>query len=147
MGTTCTRREVVRLLGFSLLAAACGQTAQAPRPEEVALGRDECAWCRMLIDDARHAAELVRAGGRTEKFGEPGCLLAWLAEHRDSDGVSYVMVEDGRWLRAGDAWFTVGRTRTPMSFDIVAHRTAPADSVGAAWHDLLLQGVPRVRPS
>jgi copper chaperone NosL len=147
MDRVLTRRELVRLLGLGVLAVACRRAPVLPAPEDVVLGRDECAWCRMLIDDARLPAEFARMGGRVEKFGEPGCLLAWLAEHRDADGVSYVTVEDGGWLRADAAAFVVGGSRTPMSFDITAHRAAPAGAASVEWADLLREGAPRVRPS
>jgi copper chaperone NosL len=147
MRTVLTRRDVVRLLGLGTLALACRSVPDPPAPEEIALGRDECAWCRMLIDDARLPAEFARAGGRVEKFGEPGCLLAWLAENRDTPGVPFVTVEDGGWVPAGDARFLVGHTRTPMSFDITAHRTLPAGATAVPWAELLREGAPRVRSS
>jgi hypothetical protein len=101
----------------------------------------------MLIDDARLPAEFARAGGRVEKFGEPGCLLAWLAENREASGVAFVTVEDGGWVAADDARFLVGRMRTPMSFDITAHRDPPAGATAVPWADLLREGAPRVRSS
>lgn len=147
MGSVFTRREMVRLLGLGVLAVACRRPPSVPAPEDVVLGRDECVWCRMLIDDARLPAEFARRGGRVEKFGEPGCLLAWLAENRDAEGVSYVTVEDGSWLRADEAGFVVGGSRTPMSFDIIAHRAVPEGATAVEWADLLREGAPRVRSS
>lgn len=143
----CSRREAVRLLGLGAFALACGRAPAAPLPEDVALGRDECAWCRMLIDEPRLPAEFARIGGRVEKFGEPGCLLAWLDANRGAEGVAFVTAEDGAWMAAGDARFTVGWKRTPMAFDIVAHRSPPPDAGSVAWNDLLREGAPRVRSS
>ena len=140
---TMTRREVVRVLGLGVLAVACGQSPDVPVPEDVVLGRDECAWCRMLIDDPRLPAEFVRRNGTVEKFGEPGCLLAWLDENPSAEGVSFVTVEDGSWIAAGRARFMVGANRTPMSFDITAHRAAPAAG-SASWTELLQKGAPSV---
>ena len=147
MPTALGRREMVRLLGLGALALACRRAADAPTPEEIVLGRDECAWCRMLIDEARLPAEFVRAGGRAEKFGEPGCLLAWLAEKRETSGMAFVTVEDGSWMAAADARFLVGQVRTPMAFDITAYRTPPAGAAAVRWSDLLREGAPRVRSS
>lgn len=143
---TMTRREVVRVLGLGMLAVACSRSSGAPVPEDVVLGRDECAWCRMLIDEPRLPAEFVHPGGRVEKFGEPGCLLAWLDENTPAEGVSFVTVEDGAWMAAGEARFTVGERRTPMAFDIIAHRRAPAGRA-LAWAELLQEGAPGVRAS
>ena len=147
MRAALSRREMVRVLGLGAVALACRRTPDAPAPEEIVLGRDECAWCRMLIDEARLPAEFVRTGGRAEKFGEPGCLLAWLAENREARGMAFVTVEDGSWMAADDARFVVGEVRTPMAFDITAHRTPPAGAAAVRWSDLLREGAPRVRSS
>lgn len=147
MRSSLTRREMVRLLGLGALALACRSAPEAPAPEAIALGRDECAWCRMLIDEPRLPAEFVRAGGWAEKFGEAGCLLAWLAENREARGTAFVTVEDGSWMVADDARFLVGEVRTPMAFDITAHRTPPPGAAAVPWSDLLREGAPRVRSS
>lgn len=139
------RREALRVLGVGALALACRRAPELPAPEAVALGRDECAWCRMIIDDARLPAEFARAGGRVEKFGEPGCLLAWLAEHPGAAGAAFVTVESGAWIPAGDAHYAVGASRTPMRFDVTAHRAAPSGGSPATWTALVRKGAPDVR--
>ncbi|HEU4700454.1 MAG TPA: hypothetical protein VFS40_14815 [Gemmatimonadales bacterium] len=153
-GATMSRRDALRLLGLTGIALAAGSSlacgaggARAPAPAPIAYGRDECAWCRMPIDDPALAAELVPARGAAQLFGEPGCLLAWLAAHPAAQGTAFVADAGGAgWLPAADARFVRGRVRTPMAFDLAAWRTLPADvSPGAAltWAALRQEGAPR----
>ena len=132
-------------LGFALPGLwACGRSAD-PRPPTIAFDQDECDWCRMTIDDPRLAAALVPASGRALRFGEPGCLLAWLAERREATGAAFVTAqEDGGWLEAGSATFGRGQVRTPMRFDIAAWRGSPGTAGETlSWARLLEDGAPR----
>ena len=148
MGASISRRKAVGLIAAGVVLAACRRAPELPAPEAVTRGHDECAWCRMPIDDVRHAAEFARLDGTVEKFGEPGCLLAWLAAQPGARGVSFVTVETGDWVPAADARFLVGAARTPMAFDITAHRSVAATAgPAAAWTELLAKGAPRVRSS
>jgi hypothetical protein len=147
----CTRREALLTFSASVLAlalpglAGCGGR-EAPEPPEVAIDQDVCDWCRMAIDDRRLAAAFVPASGRPLRFGEPGCLLAWLAEHRGTNGAPFVAAwEDGGWLPATTAAFGRG-VRTPMRFDIAAWRGEPGpDLERLTWSRLLEEGAPRAR--
>jgi hypothetical protein len=99
----------------------------------------------MTIDDPRLAAAFVPRSGRALRFGEPGCLLAWLAQRRAVEGAAFVAAqEDGGWLTAGSARFGRGVVRTPMQFDIAAWRGSP-DPAGESltWTTLLEEGAPR----
>lgn len=151
-----TRREVLRALYASGLAvsapawvAACGTGARPPVPPEIAIGQDVCDWCTMTIDDDRLAAAFVPAQGRALRFGEPGCLLAWLAGRPDAKGVSFVAArEDAGWLAATAARFGRGQLRTPMRFDVVAWRGEPAAAgESLTWVQLLKEGMPRAHRS
>jgi copper chaperone NosL len=148
------RRFVVTLASVTagavlLPAAACRASEARLVPAAILFGRDECAYCRMTVDDPKLAAQFVARRGAALSFGEPGCLLAWLAEHPEADGAPFVAAaEDGRWLDAAAARYTRGGTRTPMRFDIVAH----APSAGAAvapltWPELRREGRPAVHAS
>ena len=139
-----TRRQAIALLGASALALACTPAESAPAPAAIAYGRDECDYCRMTIDDAALSAQLVSPGGRVHRFGEVGCLLAWIARQGAASpaGSAFVAVPAG-WERADAVRYARGRSRTPMRFDItVATRGDDAD--GIAWSTLLQQGTPRV---
>lgn len=149
-----SRRDAVLALSGSTLGLllpqlwACGPSSEA-KPPTIAFDRDECDWCRMTIDDPRLAAAFVPVSGRPLRFGEPGCLLAWLAERGDVAGAAFVAAqEDGGWVAADSARFARGQVRTPMRFDIAAWRGSPDPAGGSvAWATLLEEGAPRANRS
>lgn len=75
-----TRRAALRRLAVVALGAAvvpslaalegCGDVG--PRP--IAYGRDECAWCRMTVSDARYGAVQRNAQGKQQVFDSVECL-------------------------------------------------------------------------
>ena len=140
-----TRRDALALLCGSALALACGRRAGPVEPAAIEYGRDECEFCRMTIDDAALAAQHVAAGNTVDRFGEVGCLLAWLAGDAAGErgGTSFVAV-GGAWQRADSARYARGRTRTPMRFDITAVPRTDSDPAALAWAALLEEGTPRV---
>jgi len=142
------------LAAFAVSAAlpgwitACARGAARPVPPEIAIDEDTCDWCRMTIDDPRLAAAFVPASGRALRFGEPGCLLAWFAEHPGTEGAAFVAAqEDARWLAAPSASFARGLVRTPMRFDLAAWRGAPprAAAESLTWAGLTKEGTPYAR--
>jgi copper chaperone NosL len=148
-----TRRETVLMLSTSVvglvLAAlgACGGPKPAT-PPPIAYGEDLCDWCRMTVDDPRLAAAFVPVSGRALRFGEAGCLLSWLVEHRAVEGTPFVATrESGAWLPAPMARYARGVVRTPMGFNLAAWRGEPdADAESLSWARLLEEGAPRAIP-
>lgn len=142
-----TRREALITLAGVMLTAACGQS-RSDQPALINYGRDECAWCRMPVDDPALAAEWIAPGDTPAIFGEPGCLLAWLAAHPGASGSAWVRVQDReQWYRATDAIFEHDRVRTPMSFNLAAFAVATPGTTGMTWSQLLAKGAPDARPS
>jgi copper chaperone NosL len=145
-----SRREMIAATGALALLAACGRDEpRAARPRPIAIGVDECAWCRMVIDEERLAAQFVSADGRASSFGEAGCLIAWTAAHPDAAGVPFVRTLDaGDWRRAASARYATGVVKTPMRFDLTAH-AAPlpdADRVATeSWDEIRRRGAPHAR--
>ena len=147
-----TRREVMLALSASVLGAAlpplggCGRSREAA-PPAIAFDEDVCDWCHMTIDDPRLVAAFVPSSGRALRFGEPGCLLAWLDARRGVAGSPYVAAqEDGGWLPAESAAFARGPVRTPMRFDIAAWRGEPGPGAERlTWARLLEEGAPGAR--
>lgn len=77
-----SRRAAIRRLAAVTLGAAAVPTlasmvaCASTGPRSIAYGRDECAWCRMTVSDARFGAELVTATGKQEVFDSVECLAA-----------------------------------------------------------------------
>ena len=145
-----TRREMIAATGALVVLVACGRgERRAVGPQPIAIGLDECAWCRMLIDEERLAAQFVAADGRASSFGEAGCLLAWLAANPGAAGRAYVRTLDGgNWRPAGEAHYATGAMRTPMRFDVTAYAAPVTRGKGRAtetWDELRRKGAPRAR--
>jgi copper chaperone NosL len=140
-----TRRDLLGALAAAALLAACKRAARDPAPVEIAFGRDECAYCRMTIDERHLAAEFVEPGGRAHKFGEPGCLVNWMRKGATPEGTAFVTdAAEGGWLPAAGAAYVAGRVRTPMSYNVTAYRSPPAGAAADAvrdWRTLLAEGV------
>lgn len=145
-----TRRELIASLAGVALTLACGHRT-SDEPVAIGYGRDECAFCRMPVDDPRLAAEWVVPGQAAQVFGEPGCLLSWLAAHQGETGSAWVRSQEGdTWLRASDATFARGILTTPMNFNLTAHQLPPASTEGVTlfrWTELLEKGAPDARSS
>jgi copper chaperone NosL len=91
------RRLALVTLGAAMapsLAALEGCSDSGPRP--IAYGRDECAWCRMTVSDARYGAVQRNAQGRQQVFDSVECLAE-----------ATLALEPGAQARAGDrSWVT-----------------------------------------
>jgi hypothetical protein len=117
-------------------------------PPEIAIDQETCEWCRMTIDDPRLVAAFVPTSGPALAFGEPGCLLAWIAEHPEAADAPFVAArEDGGWLAAPAAVFALGVIRTPMRFDLAAwrERSTLSGADERTWEQLLKEGKPHAR--
>ncbi len=149
--TRClSRREMLAATGALALLVACGGGEPAPAgPKPIAIGIDECAWCRMLIDEERLAAQFVSADGRASSFGEVGCLVAWMTAHSDATGMPFVRTADaGDWRPAAAARYATGAERTPMQFDVTAYAASPPAADGVlveTWDQLRRKGAPHAR--
>jgi copper chaperone NosL len=143
-----TRRDLLGAMTAAALAVACRNPAAGP--VEIVFGRDQCAYCRMPIDDPHLAAEFIPNSGPVHKFGEPGCLVNWMRKSRPSEGSAFVTDgAAGGWVPAATAAYVVGRVRTPMSYDVAAYRSPPADAPAdqmRTWAALLAEGA-AVAPS
>lgn len=145
-----SRRDMLAATGALVLLVACGGGDRAPAgPRPIALGVDECAWCRMLIDEERLAAQFVGTDGRASSFGEVGCLVAWMAAQPGTAGMPFVRTVDaGDWRPAATARYATGAERTPMRFDVTAYASPPPAGEGVlaeTWDELRRKGAPHAR--
>ena len=127
--------------------AACA--ASEPRP--IAYGRDECAYCRMIVADSRFAAALLTTKGRTVVFDSPECLASYYAQeagNRGRDALQSMWVSDydhpGNLIPARRARFLrLAGPGSPMGKGLVAFRSDAdarlvADSAATlGWDEVL----------
>lgn len=115
-----------RLLLLALLAAC--SPAGPPPPAPLDTANEACRHCRMMVSDARFAAQLVAPGEEPLFFDDAGCLRDFLAENPDRHAGFTAYVADHRtraWVSADLAVFTrVERLSTPMDSHLIAHADA-----------------------
>jgi hypothetical protein len=129
------RRELVKVLFAVFVFASIGIAVATrhpsgpfvPAPRAIHLGEEECAGCRMIVSDARWAAELVRGPDETLVYDDPGCLLRALA--KDGSGTAFFTdPETGEWIPASEVRFVTTTRTTPMGYGLSpvrASRAAP----------------------
>lgn len=119
------------------LLVGCGSADVASDP---AWGRQPCAHCAMLLDDAHSAAQLVRDDGARFFFDDIGCMIAY--EHELGIVPRHAWVHDASgpaWIDAQKAVYSRGQP-TPMDFGYVAH----AGGAGATFDGVRAQVVARL---
>ena len=121
------------------LLAACSRGPSPP----VALDtrNDVCGWCRMVVSDARFAAQLVSVSEEPRVFDDVGCLARFLKSGGAPAKGQIAYVADHRtkaWVRASAAVYTKkAGLATPMTSGLVAHadaasRDADAEAAGGS---------------
>jgi len=119
-------------LALVALLAAC-----APSVPAITLDLDACAFCRMIISDARHAAAAIDAGGRTVRFDSIECLAGWVAaEEAPPREVWVTDAAADTLIPVAAAAFRRDPAGSPMGGGWVAERrdAAPAGAIG--WDSL-----------
>ncbi len=95
------------------------------KPEAIAYGRDNCAFCKMTITDPRFAAEIVTKKGRIYKFDAIECMIAATLDGTvDPAEVKRFWVKDfetQEWVDAEKAFFLQSpKMRSPMGVNLAA---------------------------
>lgn len=126
------------LLAVLLAAAACAP-AGPPPPAPLDTANEACRHCRMMVSDARFAAQLVAPAEEPLFFDDIGCLRDFLSENPQPTAGFTAYVADHRtraWVPADQAVYTrVERLSTPMDSHLIAHadaasRAADPDAAG-----------------
>lgn len=98
-------------------------------PVDVAWDREACAHCRMSVGDPSFAAQLQTTDGRVLNFDDPGCLLAYEAEHHPKEhAVWFHEVHGSRWLPAARVAFTQVPS-SPMGYRLGAVEVGTPGSI------------------
>lgn len=119
------------LLLLSVVLAGCG----APGPRPIAVGEEDCGFCRMRISDARFGAQLVTTTGKVHSFDSVECLAGFYLQQQRGGRVASVWVSDyhrpGTFIPAEQARYLKGAgPSSPMGAGIVA-LAADADLAAA----------------
>jgi copper chaperone NosL len=129
-----------RLLLAAALAAAVGCGGDGP--PNVRYGQEECAHCRMIVNDDRFAAAVITASGDAHKFDEVSCVIDYLAEHTGPvKGIWVRGYRSGQWHDARQAVYAYGpKLQTPMGSGLAAVATREeADALAAEWGGKVLR--------
>lgn len=122
------------------LAVSCSPSGP-PRPAPLDTANESCRHCRMMVSDARFAAQLVASSEEPLFFDDIGCLRDFLRENPERSAGFTAYVADHRsraWVLKDHAVYTrVESLSTPMNSHLIAHidkvsRTADPDAAGGA---------------
>jgi copper chaperone NosL len=130
------RSQILAWLGVALAVACARAPDWPPAPAELQLGEDSCAECRMVITEARWAAQLHTPDGAVELFDDLGCLLSRRGSTAlDPVGVFVQSDTSPGWTR-GDRAYAVhsGEFASPMGYGLAAFPTEEAAAAEAARH-------------
>jgi copper chaperone NosL len=112
-------RTLVTAIGLAVLAlAGCASDG----PPTVRYGHEECAHCRMIVNDERFAAAVVTPAGEVRKFDEVSCLVDSLKDQPGAAGKLWVRAyRPTGWLDARAAVYVHGpKLQTPMGSGLAA---------------------------
>lgn len=134
-----TRRAALHrgaLLGLALVGVpmlgALDACVASREPRSIAYGRDECAFCRMVVSEPRYATALMTSKGRTLVFDSVECLASWcVANSRDAKRARSLRVsvsgKPDEMMPAEEAHFWRAERGSPMGKGLTALRT-PAEA-------------------
>jgi copper chaperone NosL len=139
---------------LAILAIGC---SSAPRPANLDVNHDACAYCRMVVSDPRFAAQVVVKLEEPRFFDDLGCLANYLkTKTLPSHAVIFVADHQTRaWVPAPSAIYTEAVDAiAPMGSHIMAHAsidTRAADPAAAGGKTVPLEivfpaGLPRRTP-
>jgi copper chaperone NosL len=106
------------------------QPPKGVRP--IIFDRESCAECGMSISNPRFAAQLQTTEGEVYDFDDPGCLLAFVAEHHSKVHAIYFHAFDAdAWLKASEVAFVRGK-ESPMGYGLGAVRKGTDSAMSLA---------------
>lgn len=115
------------LFAALFVAGSCAPSGASP-PAPLDTVNEACRHCRMMVSDARFAAQLVARGEEPLFFDDVGCLRDFLKENPGKGAGFSAYVADHRsrsWVPAQGAIYTrIDSLATPMNSHLIAHADA-----------------------
>ena len=126
-----TRGGVLVSAGALWVAAVLTACERGPaRPSAIDSARDQCASCRMVISDARTAAQVAEPGEEPRFYDDLVCLRNGLGTSPPIGKEAVVFIVDfrtGEWERAdGSVFVRIPDVDTPMASHWVAYSDDPS---------------------
>lgn len=131
-------------LMFSIIALSCQNN-----PEAIDYGRDDCAYCKMVISDRKFGGELITPKGKIYKFDSIECLAKYYRTSNLSDAQSLWTIDfsnPGMWVKADGAYYLSSKNiPSPMGMYLSSYAVREtAESMKAEmtgdllnWQDVL----------
>ncbi|MBL7699067.1 MAG: nitrous oxide reductase accessory protein NosL [Chitinophagaceae bacterium] len=97
-----------------------------PKPEQIVLGKDNCAECKMTITDPKFGGEIITKKGRVFKFDDPHCIASFLerrgVELSDIHQTLFVNYENNKkFVNVNSAEFVISsQLKSPMGGNAAA---------------------------
>ncbi len=118
-------RRTLAFIGLlALILGACGGTAGAQGPPDIAYGRDICVQCGMIINEERFSAAYTLDDGTEKVFDDLGGLLLHQRATGDTIDSKHTWVHDFRTVERVDvanAYFVATMSASsPMGHSILA---------------------------
>ncbi|HEX6428129.1 MAG TPA: nitrous oxide reductase accessory protein NosL [Niastella sp.] len=109
-----------------------------PKPENISLGKDNCAECKMTIMDPQFSAEIVTKKGKVYKFDDAHCVAAFLERRGvELSNIHQTLFTDfnnrNEFVKVNSAEFVVSsQLKSPMGGNAAAFKNGTEASKKAA---------------
>lgn len=111
------------LLAFYFLLSACATQSGEPQPPTLAIGRDVCDACGMIISEARFAAATVTTDGKTFKFDDAGEMFNYHAQKPELPVRAWFVHDynSQNWINGLSAFYVLSKDiKSPMGTGVAA---------------------------
>lgn len=119
-------RPEKKVQALVLLLIALSLTSCSTEPQPLALGKDNCDFCKMTISDARFGAEVITKKSKIYKFDDSRCVKSFLNEKKvEKENIAGVYFVDFNkphgLIKADKAFFLQSPAlKSPMNGNIAA---------------------------
>lgn len=116
------------LLLASLFATITLYACSNEGPRPIRYGKDQCAYCKMTVSDARFGTQILTKKGRAYNFDDQQCMIAYVKsdEVAEEDVAVYYLPDytnDHELLPAKDVFFLKSESlKSPMRGDVAAFK-------------------------